>query len=77
VGTGGIADYPATANWQKAIGGHVIWGSADVTCAPSESQAARIEGDAAAEQKALTSADAAKAQEDVVAKPRSQGKGQA
>jgi hypothetical protein len=31
VGPGGIADYPATANWQKAIGGHVIWVSADVT----------------------------------------------
>ncbi|TFW18574.1 hypothetical protein [Duganella callida] len=31
VGMGGIASYPATANWQKAIGAHVFWVSADVT----------------------------------------------
>lgn len=30
VGRGGITDYPATANWQKALGGHVVWVSADV-----------------------------------------------
>lgn len=27
--------YPATENWQKAIGGHTIWNSATVTVAPS------------------------------------------
>lgn len=31
VGNGGIAPYPATENWQKAIGAHFIWVSADVT----------------------------------------------
>lgn len=30
VGTNGIAPYPATSNWQKAIGGHFLWLSADV-----------------------------------------------
>jgi hypothetical protein len=29
--TGGIAEYPATSNWQKAIGGHFLWLSGDVT----------------------------------------------
>lgn len=28
---GGIAPYPLTANWQKAIGGHVFWVSANVS----------------------------------------------
>lgn len=31
VGNGGIAPYPATTNWQKAIGAHFLWVSADVT----------------------------------------------
>jgi hypothetical protein len=31
VGMGGIAPYPATVNWQKAIGAHFVWVSADVT----------------------------------------------
>lgn len=31
VGAGGIAPYPATANWQKALGAHFLWVSADVS----------------------------------------------
>lgn len=31
VGTNGIARYPDTENWQKTIGGHNIWVSADVS----------------------------------------------
>lgn len=30
VGAGGVAAYPATANWQKALGAHFLWVSADV-----------------------------------------------
>jgi len=30
VGRGGIAPYPSTANWQKTIGAHFLWVSADV-----------------------------------------------
>lgn len=30
VGRGGIAPYPVTANWQKTIGAHFLWVSADV-----------------------------------------------
>jgi hypothetical protein len=30
VGHGGMAPYPATANWQKTLGAHFIWVSADV-----------------------------------------------
>ncbi|MEO7495931.1 MAG: hypothetical protein ABIT83_18865 [Massilia sp.] len=30
VGNGGIAPYPATSNWQKAIGAHFLWVSANV-----------------------------------------------
>lgn len=30
VGNGGIAPYPSTVNWQKAIGAHYLWISADV-----------------------------------------------
>lgn len=33
VGNTGIAPYPATANWQKAIGAHFLWVSADVSVA--------------------------------------------
>lgn len=33
VGNTGIAPYPATANWQKAIGAHTLWVSADVSVA--------------------------------------------
>ena len=31
IGNGGIAPYPATVNWQKAIGAHFLWVSADVS----------------------------------------------
>ena len=31
VGAAGVAPYPATANWQKALGAHFLWVSADVT----------------------------------------------
>jgi hypothetical protein len=31
VGNGGIATYPLTANWQKAIGAHFLWVSADIS----------------------------------------------
>ena len=34
VGGSGSFPYPATENWQKAIGAHVIWNSADVTVTP-------------------------------------------
>jgi hypothetical protein len=30
VGRGGIAPYPETANWQKTLGAHFLWVSADV-----------------------------------------------
>lgn len=30
VGRGGIAPYPSTANWQKAIGAHFLWVSANI-----------------------------------------------
>ena len=30
VGHGGIGPYPATANWQKTLGAHFIWVSADI-----------------------------------------------
>lgn len=30
IGSGGFVGYPETANWQKALGGHVVWVSADV-----------------------------------------------
>ena len=33
VGSGNRFPYPATENWQKAIGGHSIWNSAQVRCA--------------------------------------------
>lgn len=33
VGRGGIAEYPSTANWQKTLGAHFLWVSADVTVA--------------------------------------------
>lgn len=33
VGEGGIADYPATVNWQRAIGAHILWVSATITAA--------------------------------------------
>lgn len=31
VGRGGVAPYPSTANWQKAIGAHFLWVSANIT----------------------------------------------
>jgi hypothetical protein len=31
VGHGGIAPYPGTANWQKTLGAHFIWVSADIS----------------------------------------------
>lgn len=31
IGTNGIAPYPETENWQKAIGGHNLWVSADLS----------------------------------------------
>lgn len=31
IGNGGIAPYPATSNWQKAIGAHYLWVSADLS----------------------------------------------
>lgn len=30
-GKGGFVGYPETVNWQKAIGGHVVWVAAEVT----------------------------------------------
>lgn len=33
VGINGIAPYPKTVNWQRAIGAHYLWVSADVTVA--------------------------------------------
>lgn len=30
IGSNGFVGYPETANWQKALGGHVVWVSADV-----------------------------------------------
>lgn len=36
VGNGGIAPYPATVNWQKAIGAHFLWVSADVSVSVSD-----------------------------------------
>jgi hypothetical protein len=35
-GSGGIAPYPATSNWQKAIGAHELWVSANVTASCTE-----------------------------------------
>lgn len=38
VGKGGIAPYPATANWQKAIGAHFLWVSANVTASADKAK---------------------------------------
>lgn len=41
VGAGNQFPYPATENWQKAIGGHSIWNSASVTVTPPATQGGR------------------------------------
>jgi hypothetical protein len=45
VGKGGIAPYPATANWQKALGAHFLWVSANVTASADDKAKIWFEAD--------------------------------
>ena len=36
IGAGGFVGYPETANWQKALGGHVVWVDANVSVIVNE-----------------------------------------
>lgn len=45
IGLGGFVGYPETANWQKALGGHVVWVSADVQVSVDREQKLRYQAD--------------------------------